>query len=161
MTDHTSPELRIGDADRESAMRALGAHLSEGRLDVDEYGDRSARVTTARTAGELTEVFADLPAPHPGQAEPSTSSSRESSREPAARGGSWADRPLPQRLAASAVPVSAIVGMVLFFATGGWWWWFLLPAVVTAIGSGLWGQDWADGAGCGRRRWHGSPRHQP
>ncbi|WP_216214105.1 DUF1707 SHOCT-like domain-containing protein [Amycolatopsis aidingensis] len=161
MTDDTVPELRIGDAERESAMQALGEHLSAGRLDVDEYGERSARVTMAKTAGELGTIFADLPAPHPGRPAPGAMPAHAPQQEPAGRGGTWTDRPLGQRIAASAVPISAIVGMVLFFATGGWWWWFLLPAVVTAIGSGLWGQDWADGAGCGRRRWHRSPRHQP
>ncbi|MGH3764259.1 MAG: DUF1707 SHOCT-like domain-containing protein [Pseudonocardiaceae bacterium] len=57
--------MRIGDAEREEALNALGAHMSAGRLDIDEYGDRSARVTTARTRSELSALFADLPAPKP------------------------------------------------------------------------------------------------
>jgi Domain of unknown function (DUF1707) len=59
------PDLRIGDAEREEAFRALGEHMSAGRLDIDEYGDRSARVTAARTRKELSALFADLPAPKP------------------------------------------------------------------------------------------------
>lgn len=57
--------MRIGDAERENALKALGDHMSVGRLDIDEYGDRSAKVTTARTRAELLAVFADLPDPKP------------------------------------------------------------------------------------------------
>lgn len=46
-------------------MKALDAHLEAGRLDPEEYGERSARVTEARTAEDLDPLFADLPAPHP------------------------------------------------------------------------------------------------
>ncbi|MGX7827704.1 DUF1707 SHOCT-like domain-containing protein [Actinokineospora sp. 24-640] len=60
-----NPELRIGDAEREAALRDLGEHMSAGRLTVDEYGERSAHVATARTQGELTALFADLPQPRP------------------------------------------------------------------------------------------------
>jgi hypothetical protein len=61
-----SPEMRIGDAEREQALAALGEHMSAGRLDIDEYGERSAKVTAARTRGELLELFTDLPDPKPG-----------------------------------------------------------------------------------------------
>jgi uncharacterized protein DUF1707 len=58
-------ELRIGDAERESAMQALSEHLSAGRIDIDEFGERSAKVTAARTRRELAALFTDLPEPHP------------------------------------------------------------------------------------------------
>ncbi|MFC6089477.1 DUF1707 SHOCT-like domain-containing protein [Saccharothrix lopnurensis] len=58
-------EIRIGDAEREHALELLGAHLGQGRLTVDEFGERSARVATARTRGDLLVLFADLPAPRP------------------------------------------------------------------------------------------------
>ena len=57
--------LRIGDAERNSAMDALGEHLSSGRIDLDEFGTRSAQVTQARTVADLRALFIDLPAPHP------------------------------------------------------------------------------------------------
>ncbi|MEU0789662.1 DUF1707 domain-containing protein [Amycolatopsis sp. NPDC005961] len=65
MTEVPSPQLRISDQNRESALSALGEHMSAGRIDIDEYGERSARITAAKTRGELVEIFADLPAPHP------------------------------------------------------------------------------------------------
>jgi hypothetical protein len=57
--------IRIGTAERDAAMKALDAHLEAGRLDVDEYGERSARASVATTAPELAALFDDLPAPHP------------------------------------------------------------------------------------------------
>jgi hypothetical protein len=133
-----SPQLRVSDDEREAALRALGEHLSVGRIDLEEYGERSARVTGTKTRGELAEVFADLPEPHPrfdGQP------ARAAEVAPTGAGMSWADRPLSQRLAAAAVPLAGILGVVLFFVTWQWWW-FLLPAAVAAIGSALWGNDW-------------------
>lgn len=59
------PPIRIGNAEREAACGALDAHLEAGRLDPDEYGDRYARATMARTRDDLTALFVDLPAPHP------------------------------------------------------------------------------------------------
>jgi len=57
--------LRIGTTERNSAMKALDAHLEAGRLGVEEYADRSAKAANATVAPELTELFGDLPAPHP------------------------------------------------------------------------------------------------
>lgn len=59
------PYLRVSDAEREEALSALGEHLSAGRLDINEFGDRSSQVTTARTRNDLSTLFADLPAPKP------------------------------------------------------------------------------------------------
>lgn len=65
MNESDSLKLRIGDAEREKALRALGEHMSAGRLDIDEYGDRSAKVAAARTRNDLITLFTDLPAPNP------------------------------------------------------------------------------------------------
>ena len=59
------PPIRIGTAERDAAMKALDEHLEAGRLDVDEYGERSARASVATTVPELAVLFDDLPAPHP------------------------------------------------------------------------------------------------
>lgn len=60
-----SGELRIGDQEREAAVAALGEHFAAGRIDKDEYDERSAVAWTARTKRELTPLFADLPEPSP------------------------------------------------------------------------------------------------
>ena len=53
MSENQPSEIRISDAEREDALGKLGEHMSAGRLDIDEYGERSARVATAKTRGEL------------------------------------------------------------------------------------------------------------
>jgi hypothetical protein len=63
-----APPLRIGHQERTAACAALDAHLEAGRLDPDEYGDRFARASIARTRAELDVLFSDLPAPHPAGA---------------------------------------------------------------------------------------------
>ncbi|MFI7679349.1 DUF1707 domain-containing protein [Actinophytocola sp. NPDC049390] len=63
MTD--SDELRIGTAEREDAVRILGEHMSEGRLALEEYEERTSAALAARTRGDLKPLFKDLPAPFP------------------------------------------------------------------------------------------------
>lgn len=79
--------LRIGDAERSAAADRLARHFSHGRLDQDELDDRLGRVMRATTAGDLTEVFADLPAD-----EPVTAAVAAGQPRPAAAG-----RPYPVR----------------------------------------------------------------
>ncbi|GAB3585435.1 DUF1707 domain-containing protein [Amycolatopsis endophytica] len=138
MTEVPQPDLRIGDDDRESALKALGEHLSAGRLDLDEYGDRSAKITAARTRRDLAELFADLPQPHPvfEKPEPATAVAKRAQKSP-----QWGDRPLPQRVAAAAVPFLWLAAVGLFMFFGGWWW-FALPFVFSAAASAFWGKEW-------------------
>lgn len=56
---------RIGATERAAAQHALQQHLNAGRLEVEEYADRSAAAAGAVTASELSVLFADLPRPHP------------------------------------------------------------------------------------------------
>ncbi|EHK86640.1 DUF1707 domain-containing protein [Saccharomonospora azurea] len=57
--------LRIGTAEREVASRLLADHFAEGRLTAAEYEDRVDRTLAARVRGDVRELFADLPPPHP------------------------------------------------------------------------------------------------
>lgn len=59
-----SSQLRVGDAERESAVQALGDHYAAGRLSQEEFDERSTAAWSARTAGDLTVLFGDLPRPH-------------------------------------------------------------------------------------------------
>ncbi|MCS7482548.1 DUF1707 domain-containing protein [Umezawaea endophytica] len=58
-------ELRIGIAEREAAIVAIGEHLATGRLEPDEYERRVGAASLARTYADLRPLFADLPPPHP------------------------------------------------------------------------------------------------
>lgn len=54
--------VRIGDAERERAISALGEHFAAGRLSKDEFDERGSAAWAAKTAGDLTPLFSDLPA---------------------------------------------------------------------------------------------------
>jgi hypothetical protein len=52
--------LRISNADRDEALDRLADHYAAGRLDKDEFDERSDAVWTARTGADLAPIFADL-----------------------------------------------------------------------------------------------------
>ena len=55
--------IRIGTAEREQAVTALGEHFAQGRLEPAEFEERMTAAYAARTAAELDRLFEDLPAP--------------------------------------------------------------------------------------------------
>jgi Domain of unknown function (DUF1707) len=65
--------LRVGDAERQQAVAALGEHFAAGRLDQDEYDTRVQAAYASRTRVDLQGLFGDLPEPvpfRPAAAEP-------------------------------------------------------------------------------------------
>lgn len=56
--------IRIGNSEREAAVRELGEYYAQGRLDAREYEERTAAAYAARTADHLTPLFEDLPRQH-------------------------------------------------------------------------------------------------
>lgn len=63
-------EERIADADRETAVELLRRAGGEGRLTLEELGERVELAYAARTGDELAELTADLPAPAPAASAP-------------------------------------------------------------------------------------------
>ena len=59
--EYPSGGLRVSDADRDRAIAELSEHFQAGRLTAEELEDRTGRALQARTAGELAELFTDLP----------------------------------------------------------------------------------------------------
>ncbi|WP_017571829.1 DUF1707 SHOCT-like domain-containing protein [Nocardiopsis halotolerans] len=56
-----SPDrLRASDTDRARVLRVLREAVGDGRLDLEEFEERSSLVQEARTLGELPAVTADL-----------------------------------------------------------------------------------------------------
>ncbi|MCV7096977.1 DUF1707 SHOCT-like domain-containing protein [Mycobacterium kubicae] len=55
--------LRVSDADRNGTMRRLHNALALGLIDIDEFEQRSSRVSFARTRDELDGLVGDLPGP--------------------------------------------------------------------------------------------------
>ena len=70
-TNHTgtssaaADHIRSSDADRERATARLCDHYAEGRLTRAELDERVMAALSAKTAGDLRRVMADLPAPAP------------------------------------------------------------------------------------------------
>ena len=61
MSEQVPPErLRASDSDRARVLDALREAVADGRIDMDEFTERSDRVQAARTLGELPEATADL-----------------------------------------------------------------------------------------------------
>jgi hypothetical protein len=56
-------DLRASDADRERVVAVLAEAASDGRLTLDEHGQRVHQAYTARTLGELARLTEDLVAP--------------------------------------------------------------------------------------------------
>ena len=55
-------EIRVGDAERSDALDRLGTLFADGYLDVSEFEERTGQAAVARTRGELSKLFDDLPA---------------------------------------------------------------------------------------------------
>jgi hypothetical protein len=53
--------IRIGTTEREQAVKALGDHFAQGRLEPDEFEERMTAAYAARTAQDLDLLFDDLP----------------------------------------------------------------------------------------------------
>ena len=77
-------DLRVSDADRDRAVAELSEHFQTGRLTQEEFEDRSGRALQARTGGELSELFTDLP-----RIRESIVSGFPASRGSSARSRSW------------------------------------------------------------------------
>ena len=56
--------IRIGDSEREDAVRRLGEHYEAGRLSADEHSERVEQALKAKTGADLEGLFADLPGAH-------------------------------------------------------------------------------------------------
>ena len=54
-------QIRVGDQEREDAVKRLGAHYEAGRLSADEHQERVGEALQAKTEADLKALFADLP----------------------------------------------------------------------------------------------------
>ncbi|MFF3569389.1 DUF1707 SHOCT-like domain-containing protein [Nocardia jiangxiensis] len=114
-----SPDIRIGTAERETAMRRLSDHFAAGRLSVAEFDERSAVVAAATTRGDLVGVFADLP-------EPAAQAQQSAPPQQHRRGRA--------EIRGAAMGLTVIVALVLFFVLHTWLWFLLIPAAAILLG---------------------------
>jgi hypothetical protein len=57
-----APQVRVSDTEREAVVARLNTATGEGRLTLEEFGDRAGQAYAARTQGELARLVEDLPA---------------------------------------------------------------------------------------------------
>ena len=145
--------IRVSDAERNAAIEVLGAHLSAGRIDLDEYGTRSALINSARTVADLRAPFDDLPGPRPTLSTPPAPVRPTS---PPAEYAGYPAAPTPgavpavpstagQRVAWAVAGSSGVIAVIAFFLlTPIWsyaWLVFLLVPVVYTVASAVTGVD--------------------
>jgi hypothetical protein len=53
--------MRVGDAERDAAANELREHFASGRLTQDELNERLDQTFAAKTRGDLSALFTDLP----------------------------------------------------------------------------------------------------
>lgn len=138
MTNSSQPvPQRIGDVERDEAVEHLREHLAQGRIDQAEFDERLDVALTARFADQLTPLFADLPAPKPG--EPSTTVAVTAATTALTPRPASGTPTVPDRtamalgtLTAMAWPI-AIVAMVALNSVGihSFWFIWLLPLFMT------------------------------
>jgi hypothetical protein len=54
-------DMRVGDAERDAAANELREHFASGRLTQDELNERLDQTFAAKTRGDLSALFTDLP----------------------------------------------------------------------------------------------------
>jgi Domain of unknown function (DUF1707) len=134
-------EIRISDAEREEAVSTLGEHLSTGRLELSEFEERCERAATARTRGELEELFGDLPAPHPDLSSATPPVALIQKAGQLVTGGQKSKQLVET---GSSKALEAVAGLTFFFGIPGailltifqGAWWTFIPVVFVVIVAG-------------------------
>jgi len=172
--------MRISDSDRDRVAAQLRDYYAEGRLTAEELDERVTAALSARTAGDLRRLMADLPAPAPAQA----GTGAGTPNTPPFAAPSWVYRRRGPRF----LPILLLILFAALLLPGGWIFFallkvFLLFWLVVALmglvgaavfrhrarrvfrdrmgggqGPGWPGQDWwGQGRGAGQRRtnWRG------
>jgi len=153
------PEERLSDAERDEAVGRLSQAQAEGRLTIEEFGERAAAARRAVTRGDLVPLFADLPVspapeqelplprttgtpvppPPPPPAAYGAASPASAVSAPVDRREGSGNRALGGRVGATIMALTPFLAVALFFITGfngsfAWsWLWFLLIPIMGII----------------------------
>jgi hypothetical protein len=132
-------DVRVGDAERDDALRLLAEHLSAGRLTLAEHDERSSRILAAKTWGDLIAEFSDLPAPQPSRpnSAPQTRAADLPPVEPEHDAGAVQRRHAGLRFAGAITPVVWLVTIAAVAATGLGWLIFL-PIAYSVLLAAVW-----------------------
>lgn len=122
--------LRASDADRDVVHRLLADAFADGRLDRDEYDERSATVLSARTLGELPPLVSDLVPDRPLLPSRVPLAAATSTEIQTRAEDSWRD---DVRGAFFGFLGSAILTWGIWLATAWGDWYFPWPLIVNAV----------------------------
>lgn len=100
--------MRISDSDRDRAAAQLRDYYAEGRLTSEELDERVTAALSARTAGDLRRVMADLPVAPAAQGDARST--------PPFAAPPWAYRRRGPRL----LPVLLLILLAAVLLPGGW-----------------------------------------
>jgi uncharacterized protein DUF1707 len=107
-------DMRLSDDERQDALDVLSEHVRTGRLDFDEYGTRSAKVTAAKRVSDLLPLFDDLPSPRPSAL---LTTARDNAVPAPAR--PVGESPLTRWALRSAVPIAVVLAIAVFVLSRG------------------------------------------
>lgn len=117
-------QVRVGDRERTDALDKLGEHFASGYLTPAEFEERTGVAAKARTRGELSTLFADLP---DGAGEQGTQSVPAVVGHEASLSGlssSELDQMLSKKDKMDALDIAIVVAMFVAFGVGtfgfGW-----------------------------------------
>jgi hypothetical protein len=79
--DRPGGRIRVGDREREDAVRRLGEHYQAGRLSAEEHTERIGEALQARTEADLAALFADLPGGETGRTGPPRTGEEQTGEE--------------------------------------------------------------------------------
>jgi hypothetical protein len=112
MTDEQpGGSIRIGDTEREDAIKRLAEHYEAGRLTAEEHADRVDQALQATTAADLSELFADLPS--------SEQKSTDQRKEQFQARGPWHASGRPGFVGRVPLPLLVVLGVVGVLASVG------------------------------------------
>jgi hypothetical protein len=103
--------MRIADSDRDRAAAQLRDYYAEGRLTSEELDQRVTAALSAKTAGDLRRLMADLPSAAPAPGGPPYGTPSWGSQRP------WAGR---RRRGPRLLPILLLLLLAAIVLPGGW-----------------------------------------
>jgi len=112
--------IRVGDQEREEAVRRLGEHYEAGRLTAEEHTERVGEALRSKTQADLAALFTDLP----GGAKKTADEQDRTGKQQGFRGGPpWAHgakgwRGIPAPILAALVGFALLASIACTIAGG-------------------------------------------
>ncbi|HEX6521053.1 MAG TPA: DUF1707 domain-containing protein [Streptosporangiaceae bacterium] len=128
--DFPAGDIRVSDAERDRAIAELSEHFQTGRLNQEEFDDRTGLALAARTGDDLHELFTDLPR---GESAPAPEPATAPVPAPARRAGRLPVAPIVIGCVIASIVIGNVAGTVaghgVHHGNFGW----IVPVVILLI----------------------------